>query len=105
MTQKGDQQRTPPSDTQVDRIMKKEYYDKGITLGRDALFHHLMKQYPKKHPSIRQVNDWLKKQKIQQIFAQTRKGGTSEFFTPSSPWQHIAVDLIVFEFKPSNKQK
>lgn len=82
-------------------LLKKVYYDEGMTMGRDALFHYMTKKYPKTHPSKNEIEAWLNKQRLQQEFAQTRKGGMTDRFKAIRPWYHTSVDLIDFQNKPA----
>jgi len=83
--------------------LKKEFYDNGYTLGRDGLWHHMKTVYGEDAaPSRRATMKWLKRQKVQQVFAGTRKGGLTNFFRPKSPFDSISADLIDFNYKPSN---
>lgn len=75
------------------------YYYEGATYGRDALYHYLKNKYGKDTPSRRTVMRWLSRQKLQQEFAQTRKGGTTNYFVPVSPFDSLQVDLIDFNYK------
>lgn len=89
------------------KILSKLYYKDGMTFGRDALYHHLKTLYPdgspqeKDRPPRRVVMKWLSKQKLQQEFAQTRSGGTTNYFVPTKPFKSMSIDLIDFNFKPS----
>ena len=89
----------------VDKILKKYYYEDGYTFGRDALFKLLKEDLPAKHPSKRDINKWLKSQKLHQLYKQTRKGGTTDRFRPSYPWKDTAIDLVDFSNKQANFQK
>ena len=53
----------------VDKLMKKYYYEDGYTFGRDAFFELLKAEHPENHPSKRDVNKWLKSQKLHQLYA------------------------------------
>ena len=77
-----------------DEKIRKAYYDEGNLFGRDALFHLLKKKYPKSHPSKNEIEAWLGKQELQQLHKQTRKGGATDRFRPSKPWDNISMDLI-----------
>ena len=84
-----------------EQLLKTYYYTKGYTFGRDGLFHSLQKAYPKTHPTKEEIAAWLKNQKLAQLYAQTRKGGTTNRFHPTTPWQSISFDLIDFVNKPA----
>jgi len=75
------------------------YYIDLATYGRDALYHYLKTKHGKDTPSRRTVMRWLSRQKLQQEFAQTRKGGTTNYFIPVSPFHALQVDLIDFNYK------
>ena len=62
------------------KTLEKFYYDEGITLGRDGLFHYIKTRMPQNHPTKREINAWLKQQEIQQLYAQTRTGGYNQLF-------------------------
>lgn len=83
------------NEAEVEKIMQRIYYQEQNFLGRDSLFH-IVKQRFKPHPSIRQINAWLKKQELQQLFQGTRSGGGTDRFRPMKPWQNISIDLIDF---------
>ena len=92
-----------------------------MTFGRDGIYHHLKSLYPDteiiedgkpagiktnpERPSRRVVMKWLDKQKLQQEFAQTRSGGTTNYFVPVSPFHSMSIDLIDFNFKPSGQYR
>ena len=77
-----------------DEKIRKACYDEGNLFGRDALFHLLKKKHPKSHPSKNEIEAWLGKQELQQLHKQTRKGGATDRFRPSKPWDNISMDLI-----------
>ena len=93
---------TPPLNTKHRNLLEKVYYDEKKTYGRDALHYYLKNKY-KDIPSLRQINDWLQAQKLQQLYAQTRSGGTTDKFKPEKPWNSISIDLIDFTNKPSKQ--
>ena len=77
-----------------DEKIYKAYYEEGNFFGRDALFHLLKKTYPRSHPSKNEIEAWLANQELQQIHKQTRRGGATDRFRPSRPWNNISMDLI-----------
>jgi transposase InsO family protein len=83
-----------PTDAKAAEILNKVYYKEGNFVGRDALLHMLKKQMPSNHPSSRQIQAWLRKQELQQLYAGTRSGGGTDRFRPLKPWQNISMDLI-----------
>ena len=86
------------------KIIEEAYYKDGCTFGRDGLYHYIKektKDDKLKTPSFRVVAKWLKNQALQQEFQQTRKGGTTDFFHPETPFNSISIDLIDFQNKPS----
>ena len=60
------------------KMLKKAFYDENNMMGRDSLFYILKKQYPKTHPTEDEIETWLKRQEVQQIYGATRKGGSSD---------------------------
>ena len=91
-TDDSDYQR--PTDNEADKILQKVYYTEGNFIGRDALLYLLKKRMPSNHPSSRQIQAWLKKQELQQLYQGTRSGGGTDRFRPMKPWQNISMDLI-----------
>ena len=83
-----------------DEKIRKAYYDEGNLFGRDALFHLLKKKYPKSHPSKNEIEAWLGKQELQQLHKQTRKGGATDRFRPSKPWDNISTKTVVLRLLP-----
>ena len=81
------------------KMLKKAFYDENNMMGRDSLFYILKKQYPKTHPTEDEIETWLKRQEVQQIYGATRKGGSSDRFYPTKPWANISIDLIDFSKK------
>ena len=81
------------------KMLKKAFYDENNMMGRDSLFYILKKQYPKTHPTEDEIETWLKRQEVQQIYGATRKGGGSDRFYPTKPWANISIDLIDFSKK------
>ena len=91
-TDDNDYQR--PTDNEADKILHKVYYTEGNFVGRDALLYLLKKRMPSNYPSSRQIQAWLKKQELQQLYQGTRSGGGTDRFRPMKPWQNISMDLI-----------
>ena len=84
-----------------EQILSNYYYKMGYTLGRDGLWNVLKEDFRgKRHPTRRDVGEWLAKQKVQQIYAQTRKSSDVGSFKPVHPTHSLAVDLIDFTNKP-----
>ena len=82
--------------------LSKLYYEEGYTLGRDAIYSVLKKEY-KKPPSKKDISEWLSKQKLNQVYAQTRKGGSVQSFKPTKPFESLSADLIDFTNKPAQQ--
>ena len=83
--------------------MKKYYCEKGYTLGRDKLYKKLVEVYPTNHPSRPDVMNWLKKQKLHQLFRPTRISGGAQAFQPIAPLNSLSVDLIDFSQKQAKQ--
>ena len=96
----GDRFTAPPLSTKHEKLLQKVWCTDGHCYGRDATFHYLQRHYTDT-PSLRQTNDWIQSQKLQQLYSQTRSGGTTNNFTPGTPWNSISIDLIDFTNKPS----
>ena len=90
-----------PLDSRKEKILQEAYYRDGLTFGRDALFDFLQKKYKKTHPTKEEVGEWLSRQKLQQLYLPTKKGGVTNSFQPTKPWASISIDLIDFINKPS----
>ena len=90
------------------KILEEAYYKDGCTFGRDGLYHYVKEKTKNdklKPPSFSVVAKWLKNQALQQEFQQARKGGTTDFFHPTAPFESISIDLIDFNFKPAKNFK
>ena len=85
--------------------LSKAYYKDGMCFGRDGLFQYLKNTYKNDHPSKRVTQEWLNRQKIQQEFRGTRKGGLTDFFRPTAPFNSLSVDLIDFNNKPAQSNR
>lgn len=88
------------------KIIEEAYYKDGCCFGRDGLYHYLKnktKEQNIKTPSFRVVAKWLKQQALQQEYQQQRKGGTTDYFHPVSPFHSISIDLIDFNNKPAKQ--
>lgn len=87
--------------------LKKAYYDEGYVFGRDNLYHIMKQKYPDENerPSRRTVMKWLKKQKLHQVYGQTRSGGTTNYFVPKKPFYSISMDLLDFNARQSGPFK
>ena len=75
-----------------------------MCFGRDGLFQYLKTQYDD-HPTKQTTQDWLNRQKLQQEFKGTRKGGLTDFFRPKSPFHSLSIDLIDFNNKPAQANR
>lgn len=79
------------------KMLKKAFYDDNNMMGRDSLFYILPKQaVPPDPPDQDEIETWLKRQEVHQIYGATRKGGSSDRFYPTKPWANISIDLIDF---------
>lgn len=74
--------------------LKKVYYSDGNLVGRDLLFDLMKRKYPKSHPSVDFISEWLKAQETNQVFLPTRKSRTTDRFKPTNPWENCSMDLI-----------
>ena len=83
-------------------MLDKMYYKEGYTLGRQALYGVLKEKY-KNPPSERQVGEWLREQKIDQLYKPTRKSGGVSIFSPTTPFASLSADLIDFTNKPARQ--
>ena len=97
-----------------EKMLETLYYTKGETLGRDLLYEAVVKAHPddanhnrhevsKKHPSRRDVMEWLKKQNIYQRYLVPNKSGGISSFVPRSPLHSLSADLIDLNNKPTFK--
>ena len=85
--------------------LSKAYYEDGMCFGRDGLFQYLKNTYKDDHPTKRTTQEWLNRQKLQQEFRGTRKGGLTDFFRPKAPFHSISIDLIDFNNKPAQSNR
>ena len=79
---------------QAEKLLKKTYYDDKVTFGRDGLYEYLKRKHPDDHPSTREIQNWLKKQELHQIYQFSKKAGTTDHFIPIKPWHEVSVDLM-----------
>ena len=88
-----------------EKLLKRIYYEDGKPFGRDGLFLEAKNQNPDDYPPVKFVGDWLRKQELQQLYSNTRKGGSVDRFVASRPWQEMSVDLIDFTNKPARNYR
>ena len=86
------------------KMLEAAYYKDGMCFGRDGMYYYLKERH-KDHPSQSITLAWLKKQKIQQEFAQTRKGGMNDYFHPVEPFHSISADLLDYTNKPARNYR
>lgn len=79
---------------QAEKLLKKTYYDDKVTFGRDGLYEYLKRKHPNDHPSTREIQSWLQKQELHQIYQFSKKAGTTDHFIPIKPWHEVSVDLM-----------
>jgi len=87
--------------SQSEKRLKKLYYEDGYTLGRDTLFSIVKQKYPSTHPSRREIAEFLKNQKLQQVYTKAKKPNSVSSFKPVRPIHSLAADLIDFSKKRS----
>lgn len=90
---------SPLSKAQED-ILKKVYYDDKILVGRDRLYKYIQNEYPDVKISLRGIGNWLKNQKVSQLFQQTKETKDIKRTILKEPFSVIGVDLVDM----SNKQ-
>ena len=93
-----------PLDSRKEKILQEAYYRDGLTFGRDALFDFLQKKYKKTHPTKEEVGEWLSRQKLQQLYLPTKKGGVTNSFQPTKPWASISIDLIIWLYQQAEQK-
>ena len=89
-----------------EKLLNDVYFGKdgkpGLPFGRDALFYHLRTTYKNDVPTLRQVNSWLSKVQVQQLYRPQRAAANAQSFTPVAPWRAVAFDLIDLSKKVPN---
>ena len=91
--------RASPVRPEAAKVLEQLYYGEKYLYGRDGLFHIVQQRKDLKvKPTEGEIRDWLAKQKLNQLYKGTRRGGTDAFFVPTFPWHHISIDLIDFKF-------
>jgi ribosomal protein L21E len=98
--------RASPVRPEAAKVLEESYYGEKYLYGRDGLFHIVQQRKDLKvKPTEGEIRDWLAKQKLNQLYKGTRRGGTDAFFVPTFPWHHISIDLIDFKGKPAFLQE
>ena len=86
-----------------ERLLNDVYFGRdgkpGLPFGRDALYYNLRTTYKNDVPTLRQVNTWLSKVEVQQLYRPQRASANAQSFTPVAPWKAVAFDLIDFSKK------
>ena len=98
--------RVSPIRPEAAKVLEQLYYGEKYLYGRDGLFYIVQQRKDLKvKPTEGEIRDWLAKQKLNQLYKGTRRGGTDAFFVPTFPWHHISIDLIDFSGKPAFLQE
>ena len=85
----------PPLSKPQEAVLHDLYYNKKLLWGRDKIYRYLQDNGFEKHRiSRRQVNDWLKKQNIHQLYEQTKKTKDIQPTIMKEPYKQLACDLI-----------
>jgi hypothetical protein len=87
--------------TKVSNKLKQLYYEDGYNVGRDALWRVVKEKMPNTNIPREMVQEWLKKQKIYQLFKPTRLSISTKHFAVTRPFRNMSADLIDFTNKPS----
>jgi IS30 family transposase len=82
----------PPLSQEQTDLLKKLYYEDKFLVGVDKLYE-VTKAYPK-HPSRRQVRDWLKAQKLYQLHLRPKRTTTIKPVLGKQPGVLFQLDLI-----------
>ena len=88
-----------PLTKEQEEMLSDLYYDKRFLFGRDKLFAAV--KYRPNHPTQRQVNEWLKKQKVHQLHRRQFRSNTIKPVvakTPNSVYQMDIADMGVNEY-------
>ena len=89
-----------------EKLLTDVYFGKdgkpGLPFGRDALYYNLRTTYKNDVPTLRQVNSWLSKVQVQQLYRPQRAAANAQSFTPVAPWRAVAFDLIDLSKKVPN---
>lgn len=81
-------------------ILDKLYRQQGFLLGRDKLFAKVKEVYPDSGITIRQVNEYLKHQNLNQTTRRPPKQKNFSVFIPKYPFHHLQIDLQSYINKP-----
>lgn len=73
-------------------ILKKLYYEDKFMFGRDKLFDNLKKM--PNHPTQKQINQWLKNQKIHQLFRGQKRSSILKPIVAKKPNTIYQIDLV-----------
>lgn len=84
----------PPLTKDQLELLHNIYYDKNFFFGRDKLFKYIEANYPESDISRRQVMDFIKDQKIHQLYLPTKQSKEIKPTVLSKPYSQIAIDLI-----------
>ncbi len=86
-------------------LLNKLYYTDKILFGRDRLYRYVRDNHPKEKISMRGVGDWLKRQKVSQLFQQTKETKDIKRTVLKTPYNVIGVDLVDMSTKQYGKYK
>lgn len=91
------------NDLEKDKYLHKIYYDEKYFVGRDLLFHKVSKTNGINDISRRYIEEWLKKQKVHQLYTNKKPQTSIRPIISKAPGQFLQMDLIDFSKKPSTE--
>ena len=76
-----------------EKLLHRLYFKERRYFGRDKLYRYIRDNYPDSKISIRQVNAFLKKNEVSQLFRKPKKTKDIKGTVLSRPFQQIGIDL------------
>jgi hypothetical protein len=88
--------------TVQENALKKMYYRDNLVFGRDKLYYELKQRMPIHYPVKRDINNWLKKQRVHQLQIIPNKPKDVTGFRTMYPLHSFSIDLIDYSNKTVN---
>lgn len=83
-----------PTTEEQEKLLHNIYFKKKMYFGRDKLFQYLQDNHPHSGITIRQVQKWLDKQEVHQLYKQPKKTKNIQRTILSKPLSQVAIDLV-----------
>ena len=85
-----------------EKMLIKAYYTDGHATGRDALYYYIKQQHPVNFITKHKINNFLKRQRVHQLFIIPKQPKQVTSFRRISPIHSFSIDLIDYSKKTVN---